>query len=66
LQKYFIGLLKRYKKQNGSDKNVATTSDVDRVTGLPKKNDKGWTLETDGAGTYLYVSPDRKSFDKVE
>ena len=42
------------------------TSGVDRVTGLPRKNAKGWTLESDDAGTYLYVSPDRKSFDKVE
>ena len=41
-------------------------SGVDRVTGLPRKNAKGWTLESDDAGTYLYVSPDRKSFDKVE
>ena len=61
LQKYFMG--ERYKKEGRQEE---TSPEVDRVTGLPKKNDKGWTLETDGAGTYLYVSPDRKSFDKVE
>lgn len=61
LQKYFMG--ERYKKEGGQEE---TASDVDRVTGLPRKNAKGYTLETDGAGTYLYVSPDRKSFEKVE
>ena len=61
LQKYFMG--ERYKKEGRQEE---TSPEVDRVTGLPKKNDKGWTLETDGVGTYLYVSPDRKSFDKVE
>jgi hypothetical protein len=44
----------------------SSASGVDKVTGLPRKNSKGYTLETDGAGTYIYVSPDRKSYEKVE
>ena len=60
LEKYFMG--ERYKKEGSRE----TSSAIDSVTGLPKKNSKGYTLETDGAGTYIYVSPDRKSYEKVE
>jgi hypothetical protein len=60
LEKYFMG--ERYKKEGSRE----ISSAIDSVTGLPKKNSKGYTLETDGAGTYIYVSPDRKSYEKVE
>lgn len=46
---------------------MATQSpDVDRVTGLPRKNSKGWVLYSDGKGGYAYVSPDGKSFEEVQ
>jgi len=47
--------------------SLATQSDTDRVTGLPKVNSKGFILESDGQGTYLYINPkNRNEYEEPE
>ena len=47
--------------------SLATQSDIDRVTGLPKVNSKGFILESDGQGTYLYINPkNRNEYEEPE
>jgi hypothetical protein len=47
--------------------SLSTQSDTDRVTGLPKVNAKGFILESDGEGTYLYINPkNRNEYEEPE
>ncbi len=47
--------------------SLSTQSDTDRVTGLPKVNSKGFILESDGQGTYLYINPkNRNEYEEPE
>jgi hypothetical protein len=46
--------------------DTKSTSQEDKITGLPMTNDKGWKLMSDGKGGYAYVSPNGKDFEEVE
>ena len=53
--------------QSGRETSGAETpQDATRVTGLPLKNAKGWTLHNDGKGGYAYVSPNGVDFEEAE
>ena len=50
-----------------SSGQATPTSETDVTTGLPRVNSKGWRLESDGQGTYLYINPkNRNEYEEVE
>jgi hypothetical protein len=53
-------------QSGGETSSAETPQDATRVTGLPLKNAKGWTLHNDGKGGYAYVSPNGVDFEEAE
>jgi hypothetical protein len=53
-------------QSGGETSGAETPQDATRVTGLPLKNAKGWTLHNDGKGGYAYVSPNGVDFEEAE
>jgi len=59
--------LKELETEAATSAPSTSQADVDRVTGLPKINAKGFVLESDGQGTYLYINPkNRNEYEEPE
>lgn len=59
--------LKELETEAATSAPATSQADVDRVTGLPKINAKGFVLESDGQGTYLYINPkNRNEYEEPE
>jgi len=59
--------LKELETEAAASAPTSSQSDIDRVTGLPKINAKGFVLESDGQGTYLYINPkNRNEYEEPE
>jgi hypothetical protein len=69
VNKYGVGKpepLENVIQRGGETSETATPPDAARVTGLPLKNEKGWTLHNDGKGGYAYVSPNGKDYEEAQ
>jgi hypothetical protein len=68
IQEYYMG--RRLGRGEGNEQSSQpvriSPEEASRITGMPIKNEDGWTIEGDGKGGFAYVSPDRKNFKEIE